>query len=116
MRETLSLYRGHDFLPSTQHLAAIPDIYAQDGVPTAVKIVHLHYTAKFGDWWITELDTRSWVGFGFVRLTAMPECAEWGYIPLEELEAVMDSYGNIVDRDLRWQPTPGHAIPALRHL
>ncbi|MEU8007474.1 DUF2958 domain-containing protein [Catellatospora sp. NPDC049111] len=116
MRETLSLYRGHDFLPATERLAAIPPICGQDGVPTTDKIIHLHYTATFGEWWITELDPDTWVGFGYARLTAMAECAEWGYIPLDELEAAMDPHGNIVDRDLRWQPTRGTDIPGIGHL
>jgi hypothetical protein len=104
VRETLSLYRGHDFLPSTLQLAAIPTIPAYGGVPTAGKIVHLHYTAMFGQWWITELEPTVMVGYGFSRLGTLSGI-RWGYIPFDELEAAMDPDGNIVDRDLRWQPT-----------
>ncbi|GIF98769.1 DUF2958 domain-containing protein [Catellatospora citrea] len=111
MREILSLYRGHDFLPTTMQLATIPTIPVGGGVPDAGKIVHLHYTAVFGQWWITELEQNVMIAFGFTRLATGTDL-RWGYIPLEELEAAMDPEGNIVDRDLRWQPTPAADILA----
>ncbi len=113
MYETLRPRRGHDFLPPPDQLAVIPGLYAQDGLPATVKLVHLHLFAHFGDWWITELDREQLLAFGYVRLAAMPECAEWGYIDLTELEAVTDSVGNPVERDLYWVPVPVAAVEQI---
>ncbi|GAA1381008.1 hypothetical protein GCM10009661_56750 [Catellatospora chokoriensis] len=106
--------RGHDFLPTPDRLLTVPAIYTQETVDTVDKVVHLHYFAAAGDWWITELDPQTLLAFGYVRLAAMPECAEWGYIPLDELEAAIDGLGCPVERDLHWQPTAFGQIPDAR--
>lgn len=50
--------------------------------------VKLHYFGGGSDWWITELDPDDRIAFGFVCLNGMTDCAELGYISIEELLSV----------------------------
>jgi hypothetical protein len=63
-------------------------------------IVIMHYFHRGGDWWILEIpkDPDEDAAFGYVRLTAMPECAELGSISIDEL------IENGVELDLYWAP------------
>jgi len=92
--------RGHAFYPpNTEN---IPGIYETEGKD---KIVHLHYFVGGADWWITELDPKTGEAYGYCRILGLGD-GEWGYVALEELEAVVAPRGFIVERDLDWTPTP----------
>jgi DUF2958 family protein len=80
--------RGHDFLPPKALLKRIPQLDATADQEPADTMIWLHYFGPAGDWWITELDADEGYAFGYVRLSAMPDCAEWGSIDLAELEAL----------------------------
>lgn len=99
------MLRGHDFLPDLPTLAMIPVLYATERVPLGDKTIHLHYFIGGCDWYIAELDTIEWRAFGYVDL-GDPQNAEWGYIDLQELEAVWIGPGFVVERDLGWSATP----------
>ncbi len=104
-RETQWLRRGHPFYPPAELAVTIPALYATENVPCAAKTIHLHYFAGGCDWWLAEYDPATGRGFGYVCL-GDPQCAEWGYVDLAELEEVSVARGLvIVERDLHWTPT-----------
>jgi hypothetical protein len=121
-------WRGHNFWPSAEQLGRIPALYGTEKTRARDKVVHLHYFVGGSDWWLVELDLEDRIGFGYVRLSAHPDGAEWGYVDLAELAGIfippgfMPGVGAatvirpplIVERDLGWQPRPaGEVIPGL---
>lgn len=79
------------------------------GDEPAEGIAFLHYFHRGGDWWILEKDCEpvQHQAFGYARLTAMPDCAELGYISIVELIMVG------AELDLHWTPTPLNEIKQL---
>ena len=65
--------------------------------------------AKFFDpcgaasWWITEYNPETKIAFGFV--TGLHE-DEFGYVSLEEMEAIERPFGLTIERDLYFTPKP----------
>jgi hypothetical protein len=107
LAETQRARRGHPFLPPFEELAAVPGLYETESTPTADKIVWLHYFSAGSDHYITEIgyDGDQLLGFGYTKMAAFPEGAEWGYTDFAELEAVNAHRGLvIVERDLFWTP------------
>jgi len=107
MTETQRTRRGHDFLPPAAELAQIPGLYETDGIPAEAKLIPLHYFCAAGDWWVAEIGEEDGepIAFGYVKLAAYPEGAEWGYTPLAELEQVNVHHGLVIaERDLFWEP------------
>jgi DUF2958 family protein len=104
--------RGHDFLPPKTLLERIPKLDATAEQDPAEIIIWLHYFGPAGDWWISEIDPAEGLAFGYVRLAACPEFAEWGSIGLAELEALTVTVplaGRAltvvaVERDRHWKP------------
>lgn len=77
-------------------------------------------------WYITEGEydgeRDDFIMFGYVMNEADPCCSEWGYIPLNELEALMLEaqlqagrfLGTAVERDLYFEPvTIGELVPGV---
>jgi Protein of unknown function (DUF2958) len=109
MAETQRQRRGHDFLPPEDERRCIPGERESEDTPLDEKVIHIHYFCAAGDWWIAELwpEDGQWMAFGYAQFAAMPEMAEWGLIPLDELEQVRTMAGLIiVERDLYWTPVP----------
>ena len=108
--------RGHDWLPGEDSLAGVPRLYATDGQPFDNKIVHLHFFVGACDWYVAELDEDRRIAFGYANL-GDPQCAEWGYIDLNELRdlAVRHPVGFplVVERDLHWTPRPFSEIKEI---
>jgi hypothetical protein len=100
---TVDRRRGHKFKAPSAVLGAIPPLYGTENIPTAEKIVHLHYFAGNADWYITELDSQTGEAFGWAEVLA--GCGEWGYIPLTELATLIVG-PIVVERDLHWSPKP----------
>lgn len=99
--ETQRRRRGHDFYPPNP--TTVPVLYATDGQDFAEKMIYLHYFVGGCDWWIAEYDPATGEGFGYACL-GDPQCAEWGYIDLPELEALRVQGRLVVERDLHWTP------------
>lgn len=119
--EKLADYRGHDFYPSVEQWAQVPELYGTEHVPTEDTVVHLHYSLFDCDWWVTEVDHVTGLAVGYECLHDDHDMAECGYIDLTELEALFqqallecrESTGTlwlrprlIVERDLSWTPRP----------
>lgn len=108
--------RGHDFLPADEALSTIPGPYGSEHVPAEDKTIWLHYFCAASDHYLAEVwhepgqggEPGQWMAFGYARLAAFPEGAEWGYINLDELEQLLtEGPGGlpvIVERDLNWEP------------
>ncbi len=107
--------RGHDFWPTPKELARLPRLYATESVPLGERVIWLHYFAGACNWWLVEYDPAERRAFGYVCL-GDPTCAEWGYVSLDELEAIHTSGRwltvdqglahvlppTVVERDLWW--------------
>jgi hypothetical protein len=108
--------RGHDFLPPHEALSKIPGAYGSESVPAEDKTIWLHYFSVATDHYLAEVwhepgeqdGPAQWMGFGYARLAAFPQGAEWGYVNLDELEQLRaetpDGLPVIVERDLNWEP------------
>lgn len=104
LRLSLKGEEGAFFASKLQELAnvvhAMPKTYETDDKDAADVQVHLHYFKGGSDWYITEKD-KSGKGteqcFGYSVLNGDIECAELGYISIDELVR----HG--VELDLYWQ-------------
>ena len=69
-----------------ERIAGMPKTYEQDGLGLQT-IVHLHYFLNGSDWYITEKDIEGGVSqaYGYAVLNGDEECAEVGYISIEEI-------------------------------
>ena len=105
MEETQRKRRGHAFLPPKAVLAKIPKLYGTENTEAGDKIIWVHYFSASSDHYIAELDPETGEAYGYAKLAAYPEGAEWGYVSLPELEQVNVHHGLvIVERDMFWEP------------
>jgi hypothetical protein len=120
--ETQHQRRGHNFYPPKAVVERIPPLYGTDHIPAEDKMIWLHYFTSNSDWFIAELNPNDGIAFGFACLGGDRQNAEWGYMDLEELEAVRGKVANlpvrgfsiIVERDCHWVRKPAiEAIPWL---
>ncbi|GAA4259845.1 hypothetical protein [Dactylosporangium darangshiense] len=67
----------------------------------------VHYRLGACDWWICKYDPQTGEAYGYTCV-GDPFNAEWGYIPLTELEQMQAGPEGllIVWRDLSWEPVP----------
>lgn len=93
-----------------QQIDTMPKTYEQDGKGDEA-IVHLHYFLGGSDWYITEKDMNGGIeqAFGYAILNGDDECAELGYISIQEITA----YG--AELDLHFTPCTLGEIKAKRH-
>jgi len=83
-------------------MTEVPKLYETEPTPCDKKIIYQRYflpTHEGFYWLIAELDPKEKLAFGYACLND-DEMAEWGYIPIQELEDV----GAILDKD--WIPCP----------
>lgn len=99
--------------PTKRQLAAIPKLYATEKKPLPEKIIHMHFFIGGCDWYIAEFSAADGLMYGFAILNNDLECAEWGYISLEELQSINIS-GIQVDRDLHWRVRPAKEVDKIR--
>lgn len=103
MQETQRKRRGHNFLPPKS--VKVPALMSTEMTPLDDKLIPLKYFSAAGDWYIAEADFETGEAFGYVKLAAYPDGAEWGYIDLNELEQLNVHHGLvIVERDMYWEP------------
>lgn len=71
-----------------QQIDTMPKTYEQDGKGDQA-IVYLHYFLGGSDWYITEKDMNGGIkqAFGYAVLNGDDECAELGYISIQEITA-----------------------------
>jgi hypothetical protein len=97
------------FISLSERIAGMPKTYEQDGLGLQA-VVHLHYFLGGSDWYITEKDIEGGVqqAFGYAVLNGDEECAELGYISIEEITR----YG--AELNLHFKPCTLAAIKAGR--
>lgn len=85
---------------------ALPKLYATDGVPSEDKIVIVKFFGGGrGTWYGVEFDGED-TFFGFVVSPLGPDCDEWGYFTLSEMQAArFPPFGLPMERDLYFKPT-----------
>lgn len=84
-----------------QLVRTMPKTYDNEGKEPEEIQVHLHYFKGGSDWYITEKDKDgkgTEQAFGYAVLNGDADCAEMGYISIDELVR----HG--VELDLYWQP------------
>lgn len=77
-------------------------LYSQDGKRNK-KVLVKYFTPWAGwTWYITEgqQEGDDWILFGFVVSGLGSDCNEWGYISLNELQAIQGPFGLGVEIDL----------------
>ena len=85
----------------------IPTLYAQDGAEDATVHVKLFTPYSGFTWLLTEYCPEENLAFGFAYNASMPDCAELGYVSLEELSSLRSAFGTPgVERDILFDPMP----------
>ncbi|HYQ85292.1 MAG TPA: hypothetical protein VEP28_15045 [Rubrobacter sp.] len=126
----VDVHRGHPFYPPDDEWERIPGLYDTEKIPTAKKLIMLHYFVGGFDWWVAEVDPDRTRAFGYVCLND-PANAEWGYIDLidlatlyrpgDVLREVLDDEllrmrirpPLVVERDLHWTVRPVNEIDEI---
>ena len=73
-------------LPGIERLAKMPGLYETENIPLQEKMIYLHFYIADCHWYAAEFDGDLF--FGFAILNGDLEMAEWGYVSLDELEAL----------------------------
>ena len=83
----------------------IPALYSQDGKgDDAIVYTKLFDPSGRYTLYITEFDGKDRL-FGYCVSPLGPDCDEWGYASLAELQATRNRFGLGLERDLHWKPT-----------
>lgn len=87
----------------------LPKLYSTEQVPAEEKIavVKFFFPAGRGTWFAVEgqrEENNGYTFFGFVVSPLGPDCDEWGYFSLSELESV-EVRGLRIERDEFFRPT-----------
>ncbi len=89
--------------------AQLPPLYSTEDVPAEEKLAvcKFFFPMGRGTWYAVEGSRQGEdvLFFGFVVSPLGPDCDEWGYFTLAELESVQ-VYGLAIERDLWFKPTP----------
>ena len=89
--------------------AKLPKLYSTDNTPAEAKRLVLKFFATGrGTWFVAEGERQADGDvrfFGYVVSALGPDCDEWGYFHLSELEAVRGQFGLRVERDRWFKPT-----------
>lgn len=88
--------------------AKLPRVGATESIPVEEKIVQVKFfdPCGAGTWWVVEYDPATRECFGFAQLGLGPDCDEWGYIGLDELERLPKRFGLGIERDRGFRPKP----------
>ena len=84
----------------------LPALYATEAVDTDQKLLVVKFFNPSGrsTWYGVEFDGVD-TFFGYCVSALGPDCDEWGYFSLSELEQVRGRFGLGIERDLSWTPT-----------
>lgn len=102
----------------TKQLSAIgiPRLYSTESVPAADKVIHarLFALASAATWFVAEFDPEQGLAFGYADL-GDPTCAEWGHIPVAELESLRWCGVPRVELDMNFTPTKFSDLEELQN-
>lgn len=88
-------------------LATLPALYTTENIKTDEKMVMLKFFLFNFTWFVVEAEEQDndVLFFGYVQNDAAPDCSEWGYFVLTELESLLIRGVFSVERDLYFRPT-----------
>ena len=89
-------------LMPTSIVRDIPALYATENLPLAEKTVQVKLFTPWSNWtwFICEYDPAQRLAWGLV----IGLDTEWGYVSLEELEAIRGPAGLRIERDIHFTP------------
>ena len=95
----------------------IPELYAQEDVKSGDQVVHVKLFDPSGRWtlYATEFDGKD-TFFGYVLSPISPDCDEWGYSSLREIQSTRGTLGLPMERDLYFDPIKVKDCNELSHL
>ncbi len=99
--ETKRARRGHRFYPTLAELKKMPTSIEDVTTETPVLV---HYFGSSYDAYVVAIEEDGNTAFAYVKFAHMPEGAEWGYIPLNQLETLQVGMFTLIERDLNWEP------------
>ncbi len=78
-----------------------PALYATEGVPNDEKVIIASIFDPCGrfTFYMVEYNPTTRIAFGYTISPLGPDCDEWGYSDLNELDAVRNSWGLPLERD-----------------
>ena len=83
--------------------AVLPPLYSTEDIKCEDKEIVVRFFNPMGNqsWEIAEgsEEDGDWILFGYCDL-GIPNCAEWGYVSLSELESIELAFGMKIERDI----------------
>ena len=92
---------AHDLTPKSANL---PRLYTTENDKDPMVRVKLFTPWTGWTWLLTEYSPEDDLGFGYCHNSSDPDCAELGYVSLEELRSIKGPWGLRVERDLGFEP------------
>ena len=95
-------------IPSNQ-LETIPSLNEEFSKES---LVYAHLFSGGYDYWVMGFDPVERIMFGYAKFAHMPDCAEFGYQSLLEIEETNQSlmeqgkYLMIIENEANWEPVP----------
>jgi hypothetical protein len=83
----------------------------EQDVPDPIIVAHFFHPMSNADWYVTAYYPEDNTIFGWAEI--LPECGEWGYTSIGELESVKDKFGLGVERDLEWEEIPASRVSSI---
>jgi hypothetical protein len=101
-----------ELMPQTV-IDSMPRLYKTDSQGKKAMVL-CHLFGPIGDFYLTEVNEEGSEAFGYTKLTAHPDGAELGYIPLTSLKECVGKFKSnplvnlkyMIERDLHWSPVP----------
>lgn len=89
-------------------LAQLPPFYRTESTEADAKVAVLKIMDPCGRFtlYAVEYEPEERCFFGYVVSPLGPDCDEWGYSSLDELESVRNRLGLPLELDLYWKPGP----------
>lgn len=93
-------------LVTKEILNKIPELYSTEGIDFDDKVIQTKFFLFNFTWYVAEAEVQedNILFFGYVRNDADPDCSEWGYFTLKQLEEVVIKGVFKVERDLYFSP------------
>lgn len=84
----------------------LPKLYETESVKDGDKVAVVKFFLPCGraTWYACEFDGKD-TFFGYAISPLGPDCDEWGYFSLSELESLKAPFGLSIERDLGFEPT-----------
>jgi hypothetical protein len=88
--------------------AQLPPFFRTENIDADAKVCPLKIFDPCGRFtlYVVEYEPVHRVFFGYVVSPLGPDCDEWGYASLDELEAVRNQLGLPLEVDVHWKPGP----------